>query len=76
MIPDIQLVHELRIARRDEVDGVVGHVDDELVGANAVERRNLVVREIAALDLQPQARVRETGNRALRFGPLQNGQVP
>ena len=61
---------------RDEVDGVrVRHVDDVLVGADAVERR--ASRSWAASwlrDLQAPAGVREADDRALRLRPLQIGR--
>ncbi len=42
VIPDVELPRGRRVDARDEVDRVVDHVDDVFVGADAVERRDLV----------------------------------
>ena len=41
VVPDVQLPRRRRVDGGDEVDGVVRHVDDVLVGADAVEARHL-----------------------------------
>ncbi len=70
VIPDVQLPDDGRIDRRDEVAGVVHDVDDVLVGADAVERRHLVGRQLVAGDLQAPAAVREADDAALLLAPL------
>ena len=62
--------------RRDEIDRVVHDVDDVLVGADAVERRDLVGRQLVVGDLQPPAGVREADHAPLRLAPLEHRQVP
>ena len=42
VVPDVELPGGRRVDARDEIDRVVDHVDDVLVGADAVERRDLV----------------------------------
>ena len=61
VIPDVQFPGGRRVDRRDEVDRVVDHVDDVFVGADAVERRDLVVRQlvgVASAAPSPSARSR------------------
>ncbi len=50
--------------------------DDELVGADAVERRQLGGREHLLLNGQAPARVGEAGHRPLRLGPPENREAP
>ena len=61
----------------DEIDGVVGHVDDVLVGADAVERRHLVVRQLAwPSPAGPMPGMREPDDAPCAFAPLEDRQVP
>ena len=46
VIPDVELPGSGRVDARDEIDRVVHHVDDVFVGADAVERRDLVGRQL------------------------------
>ena len=76
VIPDVELPRGRGVDGRDEVDRVVHHVDDVLVGADAVERRDLVGGKLVVGDLEAPARMREADDAALRLAPLEHGQVP
>ena len=77
VIPDVQLPDVRCIPGRNEIDRVgMRHVDDELVGADAVERRYFVVRQRAAARLQPPSGMGESNHGSLRLGPAKNGQRP
>ena len=46
VIPDVELPWRRGVDGRDEIDGVVHHVDDILVGADAVKGRDLIRRQL------------------------------
>src|SRR5205807_7860642 len=56
VIPDVQLPRGGRVGGGDEVHHALGHVNDVLVRADAVEGRHLVVRQLVGLDLEAPAR--------------------
>ena len=76
VIPDVEFPDRRRVDGRDEVDGVVRHVHNELVRADPVKPGHLVVRQFVALDLQPPPRVREAHDGALSLSPLEHRQIP
>src|SRR5262245_38559496 len=76
VIPDVQLPRRWRVDGRNEIYGVMRHVDNVFVRADAVEPRQFVIGQGGALRLQPPTRVREAGDRALTLRPLQDRQIP
>ena len=51
------------------------HIDDVLIGANAVEAGHFERRKLSAGDMETPTRMREPNHFALGFGPAQNGQI-
>src|SRR5215475_161669 len=49
VVPDVQLPGRGRVDGRDEIYGVMRHVDDVFVRADAVESRQCVIRQGVAL---------------------------
>src|SRR5215510_12258744 len=76
VVPDVQFPRRGRVDGRDEIYGVMRHVDDVFVRADSVETRQFVIGEGVALRLQAPARMREAGDRALALRPLQDRQIP
>src|SRR6185437_4649433 len=76
VIPDIHLPREWRVDGRNEVASSVNGVDDELIGADAVEAGHLVIGNLLALRLQSPAAMGEADHAPLRLAPFQNWQVP
>src|SRR5262245_2942606 len=76
VIPDIQLGNERSICRGNEIHRIMRHIYNVLVGADSVEGRHFVVRQIGTPNLQANSGVRESGDSALRFRPFQNREVP
>ena len=76
VVPDIELPGGRGVDGRDEIDRVVDHVDDVLVGADAVERRDLVGRKLVVGNLEAPPRVREADDGPLRLAPFEHRQVP
>ncbi len=76
VVPDVELPGGGRVDGRDEVDGVMHHVDDVFVGADAVKLGHFVAGKLLVGDLQPPARVRKAHDAALRLAPLEHRQVP
>ena len=81
LVPDIQFPNRGRVHHRKEIDGghrfavgaghFVGHIHDVFIGADAVEFGHVVIRQLAAFDLQTPARMGRTADGPLLFGPAQ-----
>ena len=77
VVPDVQLPHVRRVARRDEVDRVrLSDVDDEFVGTDAVEAGHLVVGQLGARTSRPHPECAKPTTAPCAFGPAQNRQGP
>ena len=77
VIPNAEFPDVGGVAAGDVVDGVgLGDVDDEFVGADAIEARDLEAWDGSVRDLEAPAGMRVAGDGTLLFGPLEDGYVP
>ena len=76
VVPDVQLGGGSELGAALEVGGAERYVDDDLVGADALERRDDVVRQLVGADRQADSTVRVPDQRVLRVAPAHDRQVP